>query len=64
MIVLLRINILIIKKDVEISNNLKEQVIQTSKKVIEMANNGIKIPFYDITKMKRKLIEKYINDKQ
>ena len=48
------------KKDVEISNNLKEKVIQTSRKVIEMANNGIKIPFYDITKMKKILIEKYI----
>ena len=48
------------KKDVEISNNLKEKVIQTSRNVIEMANKGIKIPFYDITKMKKILIEKYI----
>lgn len=49
-------------KDVEISTKLKEQVIKTSKEVIEMYYKGIHIPFYDINKMKEILIHDYIKN--
>ena len=47
-------------KDVRISDNLQDEVIRVSKKVIELSKIGINVPFYDINKMKRILIEKYV----
>lgn len=44
-------------KDVEISMKEKKKVIAYSRQVINMFERGIKIPFYDIIEMKKKLLE-------
>lgn len=43
--------------DVEIPLNVKKKVINTSKKVIQLAERGINIPFYDILEMKEILLK-------
>lgn len=45
------------KKDVEITESLKKEVIQTSMDVIRLAQKGINIPFYDILEMKNILLK-------
>ena len=44
-------------KDVEITETLKQEIIETSINVIKLAKKGINIPFYDILKMKNILLE-------
>lgn len=44
------------KKDVEISEIIKKEVIHTSNTVIKLAKKGINIPFYDIIEMKNILL--------
>ena len=39
-------------QDVEITENLKKEVIETAMNVIKLAQKGINIPFYDILEMK------------
>ena len=43
-------------KDVEITQVLKEEIIQASRAVIKLAKKGINIPFYNIIKMKETLL--------
>lgn len=45
------------EQDVKITETLKKEIIETALKVIELANDGINIPFYNIIDMKRKLLE-------
>ena len=45
-------------KDVEIPQIIKEQVITKSLRVIDLAKNGVQIPFYDINEMKEILLNK------
>lgn len=45
-------------KDVEIPLNVKKKVINTSKKVIQLAEHGTIIPFYNIIEMKEILLNK------
>ena len=45
-------------KDVEITESLKREIIQTAMNVIKLAKKGINIPFYDIIEMKNILLEK------
>ena len=45
-------------KDVEISKKVRDNVIVTSLRVVALAERGINIPFYDIVKMKKILLEK------
>ena len=45
-------------KDVEIANSIKKEVISISNHVINMAERGITIPFYDIIEMKNILLNK------
>lgn len=45
-------------KDVEIPLNVKKKVINTSKKVIQLAEHGTIIPFYNIIEMKNVLLNK------
>ena len=44
-------------RDVEIPSKMKKKVIARAKQVIHMAERGINIPFYDINKMKKVLLE-------
>ncbi len=44
------------KQDVEIAETLKDEIIETSMKVIKLAKKGINIPFYDIIEMKNILL--------
>lgn len=44
--------------DVEIPLNVKKKVINTSKKVIQLAEHGTIIPFYNIIEMKNILCDK------
>ncbi len=44
-------------KDVEITEVLKEEIIQSSRDVIKLAKKGINIPFYDIIEMKEILLK-------
>lgn len=44
------------ESDVEISEGLKKEVITVSINVIKLAKKGINIPFYDILKMKKILL--------
>ena len=44
-------------QDVEITEILKKQIIQTSKDVIKLAKKGINIPFYNIIEMKEILLD-------
>ena len=44
------------KQDVEITESLKNEIIETSMNVIKLAKKGIIIPFYDIIEMKKILI--------
>ncbi|MBO5004558.1 MAG: hypothetical protein J6D03_04805, partial [Clostridia bacterium] len=44
-------------KDVEITETLKQEIIETSMNVIKLAKKGINIPFYDILEMKNILLE-------
>ncbi len=44
-------------QDVEITETLKREIIETSMNVIKLAKKGINIPFYDIVEMKRILLE-------
>ena len=46
--------------DVEISEKLKQEIIQTSLNVIKLAKKGINIPFYDINEMKKILLKEKI----
>ncbi len=43
-------------QDVEITESLKNEIIETSMNVIHLALKGINIPFYDIIEMKKILI--------
>lgn len=45
-------------KDVEIPLNVKKKVINISKKVIQLAEHGTIIPFYNIIEMKNILLNK------
>lgn len=45
------------KEDVEITESLKKEVIQTSLDVIRLAQKGINMPFYDILEMKNILLK-------
>ena len=45
-------------KDVEIPLNVKKKIINTSKKVIQLAEHGTIIPFYNIIEMKNILLNK------
>ena len=45
------------KQDVEITETLKKEVIQTSMDVIKLAKKGINIPFYNIIEMKQILLK-------
>ena len=45
-------------KDVEIPSKMRDNVIVTSLRVVELAQKGINIPFYDIIKMKNILLER------
>ena len=47
-------------KDVEIANSIKKEVISISNHVINMAERGITIPFYDIIEMKNILLNKQL----
>lgn len=47
-------------KDVEIPLKMKHKVISRAKQVINMAERGINIPFYDIKEMKKILLQKQI----
>lgn len=40
-------------QDVEITETLKQEIIETSMNVIKLAPKGINIPFYDIIEMKK-----------
>ena len=44
-------------KDVEIPTSVKDKVIVTSLRVVELAERGINVPFYDIVEMKKILLE-------
>lgn len=44
--------------DVEIPTTEKDNVIITSLRVVELAQRGINIPFYDIIEMKNILLKK------
>ena len=44
-------------QDVEITETLKQEIIETSMNVIKLAKKGINIPFYDIIEMKKILLE-------
>lgn len=44
-------------QDVEITQTLKREIIETSKNVIKLAEKGFNIPFYDIIEMKSKLLK-------
>lgn len=44
-------------RDVEIAKTLKNEVIEKSEEVIELAKRGINVPFYDILKMKEILLK-------
>ena len=44
-------------QDVEITESLKKEIIETSMNVINLAKNGINIPFYDIIKMRNILLK-------
>lgn len=44
-------------RDVEIPKKVKDNVIVTSLRVVELAERGINIPFYNIVGMKRVLLE-------
>ena len=44
-------------KDVEISEIIKKEIIDTSYTVIKLAKKGINIPFYDIIKMREVLLK-------
>ncbi len=44
-------------QDVEITETLKKQIIETSINVIKLAKKGINIPFYDIIEMKKILLK-------
>ena len=46
------------KQDVEITESLKNEIINTSMTVIKLAQKGISIPFYDIIEMKNILLNK------
>ena len=46
------------KQDVEITETLKQEIIETSMNVIKLAKKGINIPFYDIIEMKNILLNK------
>ena len=45
-------------QDVEISENLKAEILYKAKLVIELAEVGIPIPFYDILGMRKELLNK------
>ncbi len=47
-------------QDVEITETLKNEIIETSMNVIKLAKKGINIPFYNIIEMKSILLEKNI----
>ncbi|MEI3410521.1 MAG: hypothetical protein V8S04_00430 [Clostridia bacterium] len=40
-------------QDVEITETLKQEIIETSMNVIKLAQKGINISFYDIIEMKK-----------
>ena len=50
-------------QDVEITENLKNEIIETSMSVIKLARKGFNIPFYDIMEMKQLLLENIIENK-
>ena len=45
------------QQDVEITETLKKEVIETSMNVIKLAKKGINIPFYNILEMKDILLK-------
>ena len=44
-------------QDIEITESLKREVIETAMNVIKLAQKGINIPFYDINEMKKILLK-------
>lgn len=44
-------------QDVEVTETLKTEIIQTSRNVIKLAEKGINIPFYNIIEMKQLLLK-------
>ena len=44
-------------QDVEITETLKKEIIETAKNIIKLAQKAMNIPFYDITEMKNILLE-------
>ena len=44
-------------QDVEITESLKREIIETAMNVIKLAQKGINIPFYDINEMKKILLK-------
>lgn len=45
-------------RDVEIPEIIKEQVITKALRVVDLAKDGVQIPFYDIIEMKKILLNK------
>lgn len=43
--------------DVEILTKVRDTIIVTSLRVVELAERGINVPFYDIVKMKNTLLK-------
>ena len=45
------------EQDVEITDTLKKEIIETSMNVIKLAKKGFNIPFYDIIEMRNILLK-------
>ena len=52
------------QRDVEITESLKKEIIETAMNVIKLAKKGINIPFYDIIEMKNILLKQNVKIKQ
>lgn len=52
------------QRDVEITESLKKEIIETAMNVIKLAKKGINIPFYDIIEMKNILLNQNVKIKQ
>ena len=44
-------------QDVEITETLKKEIIETSINVMKLPKRGINVPFYDIIEMKKMLLK-------
>lgn len=52
------------QRDVEITESLKKEIIETAMNVIKLAKKGINITFYDIIEMKNILLKQNVKIKQ